>query len=57
MEDFCVWITKFFKSSQNEEKINEKDESIAEPYLSLNNSDEVEKEQSSLFQTIMEALK
>ena len=52
MDDFCIWITKFFGISNNEE-INEEDESIAEPYLSFNNEEE-NKEAS--FQTILDAL-
>jgi len=57
MNEFCVWVTKFFKSSSNEEAVVERDESISKAYLSFDKAEEVEKKQSSLFQTIMDALK
>ena len=57
MDEFCLWITKFLKSSPTEEEIDEKAESMAKAYISLDKYDDTEKEQNSVFQTIIEALK
>ena len=56
MANFCIWLTKFFKSSTGEEiEIKEEDEKIAEAYLSLDKKDD--EEHNSLFKIIMDALK
>ena len=53
MDDFCTWVTKFFNLKIGDGLDNE-DVSIAEPYLSL---DGIDKDDRSLFETIMDALK
>jgi len=52
MDDFCTWVTKFFKASPSEDEISEEDAAVAEKYISLDRTEEEE----SLLERIMSAL-
>ena len=51
IDDFCTWVTKFFKASPSEDEISE-DAAVAEKYLSLDRT----KEEENLLERIMSVI-
>jgi len=54
MEDFCIWITKFFNFVPDDfAEVDEEDEAVAKKYLTLHENSEEE----ALYRTLINALK